>query len=145
MRRLGQILTHQNRAVLSFVLVIALLVQGVFGASGACMMSMEVSDADQVQAMAHEGHDMAAMEAASDDGAATKSRTHICPPDGCDICDGKNCSQCSPFQYSAIVQQGPIFIKDLRLALPELAAVQAFIISIDQWRMPPGRAPPQNF
>lgn len=145
MRRSGQIYSHQNRALLSFALVFALLVQGVFGASGTCMMSMELSDADHTQAMAHEGHEMAAHEAAPDSEAVVKSRTHICPPDGCDICDGKNCSQCSPFQYSAIIQSVPIFLKDARLAIPDQAKVLAFIVSSRHWSLPPGRAPPQIF
>lgn len=144
MRRSGQSFSHQNRAVLSFALVLALLVQGLFGASGACMMSMEVSDADHAQAMTHEGHEMASSEAASDEVTA-KSHGHRCPPNGCDICDGKNCSQCSPSQFSAIIQQGPIFLKDARLAIPDQAKVLAFIISSRQWSMPPGRAPPQIF
>lgn len=152
MLRSGQTYSHQNRAVLSFALVFALLVQGVFGASGACMMSMEPSDAEHAQVMAsanhdmlgHEGHDMVSNEAASDDGAAVKSYGHRCPPNGCDICDGKNCSQCSPSQFSAIIQQGPIFLKDARLAIPDQAKVLAFIISSRQWNLPPGRAPPQT-
>ena len=139
MRRSGQTYSHQNRAVLSFALLLALLVQGLFGASGACMMSMEV--------IAHEGHDMSGHDMASNEASSDEmvvmSHGHRCPPNGCDICDGKNCSQCSPSQFSAIIQQGPIFLKDARLAILGQAKVLAFIIASRQWSLPPGRAPPQ--
>ena len=146
-----QIYSNQNRALLSFALVLALLVQGMFAASGSCMMVMDDSATAQAQAMSHEGHDMSGHEghdmavasAQSDDEALERMYGHRCPPNGCDICDGKNCSQCSPSQFSAIVQKDPIFLKDIPLAIPELARVVAFIVSVPQWSLPPGRAPPQ--
>ena len=140
-----QIYSYQNRALLSFALVLALLVQGLFAASGSCMMSMDDGGAVETQAMSHEGHDMGAMHAQSDDLASQSMYGHKCPPTGCDICDGKNCSQCSPSQFSAIVHKDPVFIKDIPLAIPELARALAFIVSLRQWSLPPGRAPPHSF
>ncbi len=145
MRRIQEILTHQNRAVLSFALVLALLVQGILGASGSCLMAMDIDDASTVQAMSHEGHeghDMGATSESSDDETLTKARGHICPPDGCDICDGENCSQCSPSQIYTLASQGPIFLKDILPAIPELPRAVAFVVSRRHWSIPPGRAPP---
>lgn len=151
MRHLRQIHSYQNRALSSFALILALLVQGIFAASGSCMMVMDDGAAVETQAMSHEGHDMSGHEGhdmavasvQSDDEASQSMYGHRCPPNGCDICDGKNCSQCSPSQFSAIVQKAPVFLKDIPLAIPELARVVAFIVSLPQWSLPPGRAPPQ--
>ena len=153
MRHFRQIYSYQNRALLSFALVLALLVQGVFAASGSCMMVMDDGAAVETQAMSHEdhdmsgheGHDMTVASAQSDDEALESMYGHRCPPNGCDICDGKNCSQCSPSQFSAIIQPHPVFLKDARLAIPDQAKVLAFIISSRQWNLPPGRAPPNTF
>lgn len=149
MRHIKPIYSHQNRIVLSFALVLALLVQGILGASGSCLMAMDIADTsadtNTVQTISHEGHeghDMGATNEPSDDDALTKTRGHICPPDGCDICDGGNCSQCDPSQYSLLAPQGPIFLKDIRSAIPELPRAVAFVVSRRHWSMPPGRAPP---
>lgn len=145
MRHFRQIYSYQNRALLSFALVLALLVQGLFAASGSCMMVMDDSATVETQAMSHEGHDMAAMHTQSDDESPQSMYGHKCPPNGCDICDDKNCSQCTPSQFSAIVHKDPLFLKDIPLAIPELAKVKAFIVSLRQWSLPPGRAPPHSF
>lgn len=153
MGRFKQTHSYQNRALLSFTVALALLVQGLFAASGSCMMAMDDGATAETQGMSHEahvmsgheGHDMTVASAQSDDEASPSMYGHRCPPNGCDICDGKNCSQCSPSQLSAIVQKAPVFFEDIPLAIPELARVVAFIVSLPQWRLPPGRAPPHSF
>lgn len=121
MRHFRQIYSYQNRALLSFALVLALLVQGVFGTVGSCMMDMGDSAAVEAQTMSHEDHDMGDMHAQSGGEASVSMHGHECPPTGCDICNDKNCSQCSPSQFSAIIQQDPTFLKDARLAIPDQA------------------------
>ena len=86
--------------------------------------------------------DMGGMDESSGDETLTKARGHICPPDGCDICDGNNCTQCDPSQYSTLAPQGPIFLKDIRSAIPEFPRAVAFAVSRRHWSIPPGRAPP---
>ncbi len=139
----------RNRAMLSFVLVLAFLIQGLMGASGTCVsMTMSIDDQaqeqgapDSIVAMpGHEGHDMDMMAGSE----KSSGHGHVCPPNGCELCEGKNCSQCSPSQFSAILQQDLIFLKDARLAIPDQAKIIAFIISMRHWSMPPGRAPPQS-
>ena len=145
MRRMKLTFTHQIRAVLTFALVVALLVQGLVGAVGSCVMAMDYVDTSIEQTMSHEGHeghDMGDMDQAPGDEATTKARGHICPPDGCEICDGENCSQCSPSQIYTLAPQGPIFLKDIRPAIPEFPRAVAFVVSRRHWSMPPGRAPP---
>ncbi len=145
MRRLKPFYTYQNRAALTFALVFALLVQGLVGASGSCVMAMDYVDVDMEQTMSHEGHeghDMGDMDETSDDEAPAKARGHICPPDGCEICDGENCSQCSPSHIYTLAPQGPIFLKDILPAIPEFPKAIAFAVSRRHWSMPPGRAPP---
>lgn len=145
MPRIRQLFTYQNRAVLSFALVFALLVQGIVGASGSCLMAMDGGETAVSQVISHEGHeghDMAAMHEASQSEDSAPMRGHICPPNGCDICDGENCSQCSPSQFSTLAPQGPIFLKDIRSAIPEFPRAVAFVVSRRHWSIPPGRAPP---
>lgn len=146
MRQIKSLYTHQNRAVLSFALVFALLVQSLVGASGTCLMAMDyAADTSTAQTMSHEGHeghDMGAVSETSDDEQVISVRGHICPPDGCDICDGENCSQCSPSQIYTLAPQGPIFLKDILPAIPEFPKAVAFVVSRRHWSIPPGRAPP---
>ena len=145
MRHIRHIFSHQSGAMLVVALVLAIAVQGLVGATGSCVGMMSDA-ASETSVMSHEGHDMAGMDMAvhHEGEDADTSYGHVCPPDGCDICEGENCSQCSPSQFNAIHQPAPIFQKDARLAIPDLARVMAFIISSPEWVTPPGRAPPGN-
>ena len=130
------------------VMALVLLVQGALSAYTDTCMTMGMSSAEMSATdtmshdmSGHEGHDMA--EVSVGDGEADeRGHGHICPPSGCDICEGENCSQCSPFQFSAITQQVSVIIKNSRPALPKLQGAASFVVSLRHWSQPPGRAPP---
>ena len=140
-----------NRVIIPYMIAFALLVQGTLGAGGSCMMIMDDTGSEQAHSMSHdgegasmhEGHNHKSDQITIDSTKETNSKFHKCPPNGCDICEGQSCSQCSPSQFSAIIEQDVIFPKAPRQLIPEMARLAAFIVSLRQWSMPPGRGPPE--